>query len=356
MRIPRCAAAIALGLGLATGAAGAQDVVGVLLEEDGVTPARGVLVEARHALTMIRIATVLTGQNGEFRISVGRDSVRLRALRIGLRPVVILESRGGSGELRPVRFVLPREAIELPARSAVAATNCEAQSAQAARTAATLFEQALAALLLAESGDSGRTVRVRTRRRAWTADERQLLSDKSADSSVSAPAWPLTRAADQLFRAGFQVDAPDRTRQYLAPNAEFFADGRFLQDYCLYDAGERRDNGDVIGVGFHAARRRSGVVRLSGRFWLRRGTFALDRLEFSYEELLPEMTPGKAGGWISFARSGDGRWAASLWEVRMPQLSVRTTYWRQSRRSEVVRSISGIVVHSGEVLDTVPRS
>jgi hypothetical protein len=348
--------AIALGLLLTAGTLQSQEVVGVLLEEDGTTPARGVLVEARHAVTMIRIATALTGQNGEFRIHVGRDSVRLRALRVGLRPVVLLESRGEGGAVRSLRFTLPREAIELPARSAVAATNCEAQSAQSARLASTLFEQALSALLLTVPGDSTLTVRVRTRRRAWTADERQLLADKSVDSIVSAPAGPETRPAERLFRDGFQVTAMDRSLLYLAPSAEFFASERFLQDYCLFDAGTRNDNRDLIGVGFHPARRRSGVARISGTFWLHRETLALDRLAFGYEGLPPEAMQGRPSGSIDFAPAADGRWAAVAWEVRMPQLRTTTTMRRSDRRVEVVRELSGITVISGELVDSRNQS
>ena len=107
-------AALVLAVAVAPALA-AQEVAGRLLREDGVTPASGVLVRVVRASDGRTVTTVTTSAAGEYRAAVGVDSVRLFALRVGMRPVELGALRLRTGERRELAGVLASEVFELPA-------------------------------------------------------------------------------------------------------------------------------------------------------------------------------------------------------------------------------------------------
>lgn len=330
----------------------AQQASGVLVESDERTPARGVLVRASDVRSGRVVATARSADDGSFRLFVGRDSIRLEGLRIGSRPVLLGEFRA-DGDLSGLRFAMRVQPIELPPVGTVRRTRCGTTATDAARLAATLFEQARTALALHVGADSSLQAHSRWRRVALTSDGRKELANQLSDSLGALRVDPLTIATTELFGRGFFVDGGQDLEWYYAPSAQFFLDERFLQDYCLFLAGDAAGAADEIGVGFLASRRR-GVSQLQGTFWFTRDRLRLTRLTFQYDGLPRQALEGTPGGWLWYEPMRDGRWATTRWQVRMPQLGYRSVGRRpggQGRYTVTVeRPLTGIHVYSGELI------
>jgi hypothetical protein len=337
--------------------AGAQTLSGVLLFEDGRVPAAGVLVQASNALTAAPVARVRTGSDGTFRLQIGLDSVEVRALRVGSRPVLLAALRLDRDVVRTDRFVLRDEPVELPARGTLARTRCDAGSAAEARVATSLFGQILAAFASPTRGEGNAESRLRMRRVAWTADEGSKLSDRARDSIGTWPLRLTSRTADELFERGFVNTSPSRGAVYLAPSPEFLTAERFVEEYCLFYAGEDPQDAELVGVGFAPAPGRRRGAQVSGTFWIRRNPVRLERMTFAYVGLPAEEMSGSPGGWMQFTALRDGAWTPSAWEIRMPQVKERTTLSRRNARdainSATQRELGGIIVVSGRLLEIV---
>jgi hypothetical protein len=326
----------------------AQYATGILLEDDSQTPARAVLIRASEIRSGKVLGTTRTLDDGSFRLRIGRDSVRIEALRIGVRPAQLVEVRTRD-DLVGLRFVLRSEPIRLPARGTVSRTRCDQSNSDAARLASTLFGQVLVALSNTLPDDAALSSETRTRRIARTADEVTTLVDRTYDSTGVGLRGPMTRPVDALYRQGFLSVDFERRNQFAAPSADFFLAERFLEDYCLFLAGDAAGGPDEVGVGFHAARRR-GVVQLSGTFWLTRDGFRLNRLTFGYDGVPREEATGRPAGCLEYAQLPDGRMLAARWQVRMPQVATKTITRRgQSAATTVERFLTGIDINAGEV-------
>lgn len=330
----------------------AQRASGVIVESDERTPASGVLVRASDARTGRVLASTRSSDDGSFQLVVGRDSVRLEGLRIGTRPVLLGAFRA-QGDVAGLRFVMSSEPIVLPPVGTVRRTRCGTTAADAARLAATLFEQARTAMALHVGADTLLRAHARWRRIALTADGQRELANQLADSLDTARGSPLTIATSDLFRRGFFADGGQDLEWYYAPSAEFFLDDRFLEEYCLYLAGDEAGSADEIGVGFLASRRR-GVSQLQGTFWFTRVGLRLTRLTFQYDGLPREALDGAPGGWMWYEPLPDGRWVTTRWQVRMPQMGVASRGERRGGQGTMTvtrwRPLTGIQVHSGELI------
>lgn len=354
VRVLRGTLAALLGASAPTGVVQSQELLGTLVAEDGRTPVADVLVQVSNAVTGVVVARVRTASDGTFRVRVGLDSMHLKALRIGTRPVLLASFRLRAGEVRSERFAWRSLPVQLPARNAVASTRCEAPTARNSRIAADLFEQVMAAIAATSTPDSSFVVALRVRRVALTADERQTLSDRQRDSSATWPVRPLTRSVDELFDRGFFANGRSGDEIYFAPSPEFFTSPRFLDEYCLYYSGESMNNPDLVGVSFHSARHNASSVRIRGSFWILRSTGRLERLSFAYEGLPVEEASGRPEGWIRFSSLKNGLTIPLAWQIRMPQVVGSAVLSRPNPRGEVTRTLqrrlTGIILLSGEVV------
>lgn len=325
----------------------AQYAAGVLLEDDERTPARAVLVRATEVRSGKLVGSTRTFDDGTFRVRIGRDSVRLEALRIGVRPVQLVEVRARE-DVAGLRFVLRAEPIRLPTRGTVSRTRCDQTNGDAARLASTLFGQVVVILSDVVLIDSTLVSETRARYIARTADEVSTLVDRFADSTSVGVRGRMTRPVEALYRQGFLWTDFEKRNQFAAPPAEFFLAERFLEDYCLFLAGDAAGGPDEVGVGFHSARRR-GVAQLSGTFWLKRESLRLDRLTFGYDGIPREEASGKPEGFLEFAPLSDGRWIVSRWQVRMPQIGEKSVSRRNPPSFTMERFLTGVSIHAGEV-------
>ena len=92
--------------------AAAQSLQGTLLRADSV-PAAGVIVVASRGMQDSVLARTITNGNGRYSLDVPAGALRLRALRIGHRPVLIGEFTLAAGARRDMRTVLPNDPIVL---------------------------------------------------------------------------------------------------------------------------------------------------------------------------------------------------------------------------------------------------
>jgi hypothetical protein len=307
-----------------------------------------VLVRASEIRSGKVLSSTRTLDDGSFRLRIGRDSVRIEALRIGVRPAQLAEVRTRD-DLVGLRFVLRSEPIRLPTRGTVSRTRCDQTNSDAARLASTLFGQVVIALSNMVPDDSTLAIETRTRRIARTADEVANLVDRTYDSAGVGLRGPMTRPVEALYRQGFLSVDFERRNLFAAPSADFFLAERFLEDYCLFLAGDAAGGPDEVGVGFHAARRR-GVAQLHGTFWLTREGLRLDRLTFGYDGIPREEASGRPMGCLGYAPLPNGRMIATRWQVRMPQVATKTITRRgQSAATTVERFLTGIDIIAGEV-------
>lgn len=305
---------IALALGALSAPLAAQRIAGTVLLPDSTTAAVRVLVEVRAgARPPVR---VLTGQGGGFLVPVPPgDTVRLRVLRPGFRPVPAPPVVVAAGETRTVRLVLTAEPVTI-ARVEVRESRVCGERADAA--AWQLWEQARTVLQSIELTERDPAIRV------WTVEFQGEATPGSAvvvkdstvlDVPVEPPFPPVYY--DSLFRLGYIRRVADTTTYY-APNASVLADPRFVESYCFRMAGADSTPEGLVGVRFEPQRRRWGAYAdIAGTFWLDRETHLLRQIEFGYVNPPANHRVPGIGGYVLFTRLGSGHWIMHEWMIRM---------------------------------------
>lgn len=344
-------AALVLAVAVAPALA-AQEVAGRLLREDGVTPASGVLVRVVRASDGRTVTTVTTSATGEYRAAVGVDSVRLFALRVGMRPVELGALRLRTGERRELAGVLASEVFELPAVRSRARDRCGPREGPEARLAASAFEQARTALELvrAAGGDTTRRARVRTVRTRWSAGEERVLEVRRREVETGRLELAFT-PADTLYDSGFVRQARDGTTTYRAPGLDFFIHPRFLEEHCIVLVGSPDGDATRVGIGYRPSRTRRSVVQVEGVLWLQRAGAELERVEFAYAGLPGLETSVRPGGWLEFVALASDRWALVRWEIRMPRVGEALVLSRRRSDDVLFREITEVATTAGEVLE-----
>ncbi len=344
-----------LGLALVFAAAGvarAQEVRGTLMEADGQTPARGVLVLATSRIDGRTVDSTRTSATGSYRLRVGPDSVVVFAVRPGVQPTLIGRVRLERDDVVVLTTAMQAVPIELSVRTTIAVTRCGTTDPERRRATASLFEQIIAALMASTELDTHLTARTLTRVLTSSADERMVFSDRWSVSTASVPEQPDRNATD-LHERGFHSTLPDLTEIYHRPGADFFTSPAFLADYCLLPMSPSARHG-FVGVYFRPVSPRRDVVQISGSFWLRSDDLVLDGLLFRYEGLPVEAAAARAEGWIEFSPVGDGLSVQTAWEIRMPQLARGSRAYRPRGEGRVERverflQVSGIRVASSTI-------
>lgn len=310
----RCARLAGLAALVAGAPLPAQQVVGTVLLPDSVTRAARVLVEVRSgARAPVRL---LTSDAGTFGIPVPPgDTVRLRVLRPGFRPVAAPPLVLAAGETRAVRVVLTAEPVTI---AAVRVRESRVCGERADAAAWQLWEQARTVLQSIELTERDPAIRV------WTVEFQGEATPGSAvvvkDSTILdvpvEPPFPPVHY-DSLFRLGYIRRVADTTTYY-APNATVLADPRFVESYCFRMADADSTPGGLVGVRFEPQRRRWGAYAdIAGTFWLDRESYLLRQIEFGYVNPPANHRVPGIGGYVLFTRLGSGHWIMHEWMIRM---------------------------------------
>lgn len=316
----------------------AQTVSGTLLRADS-TAAGGVIVAASRGERDSVIARTMTNGNGRYVMDVSAGPVRLRALRIGHKPVVIGEFTLARGDKRDTKTVLPDDPIVLQAMTTEASSSCK-PSGVAGANVATVFEEARKALLStmirSRDGDPLARTASYTQLRSVGNRETSPLEREFSEGLSIKPFQSLK--ADSLAKIGYmQSDLSGQT--YWAPDADVLLSETFAASHCLgLTAGKDKEAG-LIGLSFKPQEFKRNFVDVSGTLWLDRATSELRRMEFKYEGLPLAMQRVEPGGDVEFTRLPDGTWFVNKWEIRMPRMTLPPAAQR----------LVGVYVRGGEV-------
>ncbi|MBA3931314.1 MAG: hypothetical protein C0521_17190, partial [Xanthomonas sp.] len=222
----------ALTLAAAPAVVSAQSLQGTLLRADSM-PAAGVIVVASRGAQDSVLARTITNGNGRYAIDVPAGTVRLRALRIGHRPVLIGEFTLATGARRETRTVLPNDPIVLATVTTEASSSCR-QTGTAGANVATVFEEARKALLSTtlKSGDGDPLSRLSVYGQARTMGNRPAgRLELEFKEGVTVKPFQSLRP-DSLAKVGY-VESDLTSRTYYAPDADVLLSETFASSHCL---------------------------------------------------------------------------------------------------------------------------
>jgi hypothetical protein len=268
-------------------------------------------------------ARALTNERGEFRLGTpGAGSYRIRAMRIGYRPVVTARMRLAANEDLQHPPIVAGANVTLDTVRVVGRNVCRLYGDSALATYA-LWEQARAALTAVEL-----TARARTMAATIVTYERSTepgsgrIREQSAGirSGLTERPW-TTRNVDSLRSAGYVETGAHGWVTYYAPDLEVLLSRAFLEDHCFRIA--RSSDGSRIGLEFEPVEARKELPEIRGVVWLARKSAELQKMEFRYTNLLREQERHGAGGEMEFVRMKNGAWAIARWHIRMPVLIER---------------------------------
>lgn len=298
----------------------APEVFGVLRGSTPPTPLGGVVVTATRTRDGVVVGRTVSAPSGSFRLAVGTDSVVVRALRIGQRPVTLFLGRLAAGERRDVGQVLANDPVVIATVRVREPARCGAPRDDGSVVSA-LFADALTALVASVSTMEGGAPVMRTLDLDEERDRRDRLQAVSRfvvrEGAMAQPYRSVP--VPTLLREGFVVTDALGDQVYRAPDAVVLTDDRFLAGTCLSLDRSREQDG-VVGIAFAPARRTRDRIDALGVLWLDATTRTLQRLEFGYVGLPSASASMNPGGTVEYMQLPDGRWIIDRWELRMPTL------------------------------------
>ncbi len=316
--------------------ASAQVVSGTVFMPDSTTPVANVLVELRvgtapgSAGAPVR---ALTDAQGVFRIRLrAADTVRVRVLRPGFRPVVEPPAFVDLGETHAMRIVLTQVPVTVATVEVHGSPVCGERADAAAWQ---LWEQARTALQTTVLTERDTSLHVRTVefQGEATPTGAVVVKDSSIlDVPLEGPFAPAHY--DSLFRWGYIRRVRD-TVTYYAPNASVLTDERFVLGHCFQVVSADSTPAGVVGVRFEPARRpRSSYTDIAGIFWLDASSYLLRQIDFGYvNPPRGHRVPG-IGGQVLFTQLATGHWVMTDWMIRMASVVVNMGPWERQRRED----------------------
>jgi len=258
---------------------------------------------------------------------------------------------------------VPIQPIQLRGLDVSGSRRCEVRP-EDGRVTAQVWEEARKALVAAAWTQSTGIYRYTLLHyiRDLDRDGKQIVDETRSFSRGSLGAPFESLPVDDLINNGFVQQSLDAVTVYHAPDAEAFLSDAFLDTHCL---GTRRGEGGLIGLSFAPIDGRD-LPEIKGVLWLDEETAQLDRLEFTYVNLRPDLETGERGGEVIFTRLPNGTWIVRDWWIRMPllgqsRLGIRRigyrdeggVAWRVADRSgEIVLEASTATI-SGTVMDSI---
>lgn len=322
------ALALALTLvALATPAcATAQELHGVVLQQDSTTPAAGAIVVMLDSASDKVVARVVAGARGFFSLSAPTPRyVRLSVLRLGQRPTDAGGFSLAAGSAREVRLVLSNDPIAAAAFEVKAESKCRLRR-DASATLQQLFDEARKTLMSSASSVSGTTNTATFSRYTRQDDKRGKPMQPERRTTSTGPTTRPFRSidADRLVRDGFVTrDAATDTSTYWAPDAEVLFDEQFLERHCLQLATGKDNRTGQLGIAFRPVNRPRDIVDVTGTIWMDSASRELRSVEYAYDGLARDLANAGAGGEVQFTHTSDGLWFVHEWTIRMPRATLK---------------------------------
>jgi hypothetical protein len=295
-----------------------QVLRGTIVHSDSVSPAQGVLVEARTQKS--GPFRTLTDARGAFSIPLPvEDSVSVRVLRIGFRPTesptYFVPTQGGT----PVRVVLDNTPYHMSTVNVLGESRCGNRADAAGWLR---WEQALTVFRTVDLTQRDSSLRFRSVEYEGPTSETGVTRINSDSVLQLVPAVGQAPEAhyDSLFQRGFvRQNRGDSAMTYYAPDARLLADDRFAPGYCFRALPTSDSLPGVLGIAFEPVARRR-VTDVDGTIWLDRASLELRRIEFQYRQLPQDHNITGPGGYVDFIRLATGHWIVNEWMIRMAQL------------------------------------
>lgn len=330
----------------------AQEVHGSLRRADGSTPASGAIIEVRRVPDGALVSRTIADFAGRFRLGTTSDSVVVRVLRLGWRPVVLDTVRLAAGASRLLEVTLPELPVELAPVVSTSDGTCQ-QYGNASLAVATLYAEIRTALLASQLyvPDGVPRSRFRLSTIDWSANERMLLEERHRDYRADSLRPFRSLPPRVLLDKGFVTYDRQGTGTFRAIDAEVLTSDEFLERYCFELVRADSARPGWVGIGFAPMRRNRSIVQVRGTIWVSGSPPVLERIEFSYVGLDQVSEAGRPGGWIEYSGVDDGHWFASRWQLRIPKLGAASVVRRRDMRVTELRELQEIRVIRGEVLE-----
>jgi hypothetical protein len=298
--------------------AGAQTVVGTVVEEGTARPLAGAFILLED-LDGNRQGGVLAGDDGQFVLQApGPGSYRLVARFIGYADAV-----SDSFSLRPGETVRREVAVAIRALSldgirAEVGRRCLAAPGRGPETAR-LWEEARKALEITTWTKDQGALRFQIVEHRRELDARTLQVTAMQEQGrrgwyAESPYRSLP--AEDLHADGYVQFGEDGFWRYWAPDADVLLSETFLESHCFRVAGSGTP--ERVGLAFEPVPGRD-LPDIEGVLWLDRGTGELQTLEFTYVDVPAAFGDwDEVGGRVEFQRLATGMWIVSRWHIRMP--------------------------------------
>jgi hypothetical protein len=293
----------------------AQHVSGTVRVADGPNYLSGVVLTtvdpAGHSL-----ARTLSDASGRYSLPVGEAAVRVRAVRIGFKPVTMnLDRRAGEIELNVVM-----ERIPIVLATVQVASDATCSNGGNGRVVLDTWEQARTALLAAIVAREARPARVQILEYQRRMElKRHLVLDQRLThrSAVSSRPIAAARASSDLAMRGYRAQENDGD-VYFAPDADVLFDESFGEAHCFSLLRGTGGRAGQLGLAFRARRAKRDFVDVEGVLWIRDRPTELVDLEYHYTGL---GTPETVGGAMRFRTMTNGVVFIDSWSMVVPTMT-----------------------------------
>lgn len=330
----------------------AQDLRGIVVQSDSVTPASGTVVLLMHVSKDSSYSRVVTGERGTFTFRVPASTpVRLRVLRLGFEATNTGAYNVAAGQVGNVRITLGEKRIMLATLNVQTANRCDIRP-DAAQLVAQLYEEARKALLLSASPVSNVRHQAQFTMFTRAQDTRGKLVapiQRNAFAGVSSRPF-ASLPADSLAKVGYVTEEKDGT-SYRAPDADVLLAESFLATHCLQFVQGTGDRAAYVGIGFKPVNRPRGRIDVKGTLWLDRETSELQFLEYAYEGVPETFEKANVGGRVDYTQMAAGLWFVNKWAIRMPRFEARSVQEIAGMRGGTYNAVdlAGLQIIGGEV-------
>ncbi|MDB4900292.1 MAG: hypothetical protein JWN53_2100 [Gemmatimonadetes bacterium] len=302
------------------------------------------------------VARTLSSTTGAFRVRARDGGVfRLRALRIGFRPVTSAPLALRGGETIDHTIVLDGIAIMLGEVRATADRRCTVRpdSSSAAFEAWQEARTALTAAALTRVAAPYEMEIVRFERRLRARDG--ALEHEQEHEQHGLALRPFVSVAASVIAArGYSVTDSGGTT-FNAPDEEVLLSEDFAATHCLRLEEPDAEGNTVLGFAPTADR---PVSEIAGTLTFAPRTNELRTIAFHYVNLPREIDRARPGGEVHFRRLPTGGWIVDRWQIRMPLIVSRleraiapgSTLSMLKYEMREVRSLDAILETGGEVV------
>lgn len=296
----------------------AQVVHGTVSDSVSRQPISGAVVMLLDSPGGTVLARDITGERGEYRISLSRGARSLRVVRIGFEPLERSLAEAAAADLSLDITMVPFTTTLATIRITDKSNNCPRSADRAAGFA--FWDQARAGLLNTIVARKANPMSVHRLyfSRALSGENGSTKSFVvSEDSSESAKtSFTSSRSASDLVRRGFAGDT-GVVGYMFGPDEDLFVDEAFAQGYCFRVAEPDKARPTQVGVAFSAADFRKGRVDIDGTLWIDTVARALRDVEFRYVGMPQIAEQFHPGGAISFATAANGVVFIDRWSLRL---------------------------------------